>query len=61
MLQKKINLTKTVRKLPITQDLERAGNYVYDDRQMEIKYDDFWEVRSAFWVHLTVRCLLMSV
>ena len=40
VLQKKINLTKTVRKLPITQELERAGNYVYDDRQLEIKYDD---------------------
>lgn len=29
-----------MRKLPITQELERAGNYVYDDRQLEVKYDD---------------------
>ena len=40
MLQKKINLTKTVRKLPINDQLERAGHYLYDDRQLEIKYDD---------------------
>ena len=39
-LQKKINLTKTVRKLPINDQLERAGHYLYDDRQLEIKYDD---------------------
>lgn len=37
---KKINLTQTVRKLPITQDLERAGNYVFDDRRLDIKYDE---------------------
>ena len=29
-----------MRKLPITQELERAGNYMYDDRQLDIKYDD---------------------
>lgn len=40
LLQKKINLTKTVRKLPINDQLERAGHYLYDDRQLEIKYDD---------------------
>ena len=39
-MQKRINLTKTVRKLPINDQLERAGHYLYDDRQLEIKYDD---------------------
>ena len=38
--QKRINLTKTVRKLPINDQLERAGHYLYDDRQLEVKYDD---------------------
>ncbi|KAK9838766.1 hypothetical protein WJX74_002928 [Apatococcus lobatus] len=36
---KKINLTKTVRKLPINEDGERAGHYIHDDRQLDIKYD----------------------
>ena len=43
-MQKKLNLTKTVRKLPIDENLERAGHYIHDDRQIEIKYD------AANWV-----------
>ncbi len=39
LVQKKINLTKTVRKLPITEDGGRAGHYIHDDRQLDIKYD----------------------
>lgn len=39
-LQKKLNLTRTVRKLPIDENLERAGHYIHDDRQLDIKYDD---------------------
>ena len=46
MVQKKLNLTKTVRKLPIDENLERAGHYIHDDRQIEVKYDD------ANWVRL---------
>lgn len=42
--QKKLNLTRTVRKLPIDENLERAGHYIHDDRQVEIKYDDQPEV-----------------
>ena len=38
-MQKKINLTKTVRKLPISEGGERAGHYIHDDRQLDIKYD----------------------
>lgn len=41
--QKKLNLTKTVRKLPINEDLERAGRYMFqDDTQHRTgpKYDD---------------------
>ena len=34
-----MNLTKTVRKLPITADLERKGYYMHDDKHPEIKYD----------------------
>lgn len=37
---KRLNLTKTVRKLPISQDLQRQGHYIHDDRQLDIKYDD---------------------
>lgn len=44
MMQKKLNLTKTVRKLPIDENLERAGHYIHDDRQIEVKYD------AANWV-----------
>lgn len=36
---KRLNLTKTVRKLPITADLERKGYYMHDDKHPEIKYD----------------------
>lgn len=36
---KRMNLTKTVRKLPITSDLERKGYYMHDDKQPDIKYD----------------------
>ncbi len=46
-LQKRLNLTKTVRKLPISQDLQRQGHYIHDDRQLDIKYDDLPAVRSA--------------
>lgn len=38
-VQKRMNLTKTVRKLPITSDLERKGYYMHDDKQPDIKYD----------------------
>ena len=34
-----MNLTKTVRKLPITSDLQRKGYYTHDDKQPDIKYD----------------------
>ena len=40
-VQKRMNLTKTIRKLPITQDGQRAGYYVHDDlSSMDIKYDE---------------------
>jgi hypothetical protein len=45
-VQKKLNLTRTVRKLPIDENLERAGHYIHDDRQMDVKYDD------ANWVRV---------
>ena len=39
--QKRMNLTKTIRKLPINQDGQRAGYYVHDDlSSVDIKYDD---------------------
>ncbi len=39
-MQKRINLTKTIRKLPIKDNLERAGYYVHDDlANQEVKYD----------------------
>ena len=39
---KRLNLTKTVRKLPITEDMRRAGYYMHDDgaANRDIKYDD---------------------
>ncbi len=37
--QKRMNLTKTVRKLPITSDLQRKGYYTHDDKAPDIKYD----------------------
>lgn len=55
MLQKKINLTKTIRKLPIKDNLERAGYYVHDDlANQEVKYDsheEWFKVRgtAALW------------
>jgi len=38
-VQKRMNLTKTVRKLPITSDLQRKGYYTHDDKAPDIKYD----------------------
>lgn len=36
-----MNLTKTIRKLPITEDGQRAGYYVHDDlSNLNIKYDE---------------------
>jgi hypothetical protein len=36
-----MNLTKTIRKLPINQEGQRAGYYVHDDlSSVDIKYDD---------------------
>ena len=41
MLQKRMNLTKTIRKLPINEDGQRAGYYVHDDlSNAAIQYDD---------------------
>jgi hypothetical protein len=37
--QKRLNLTKTVRKLPITEDLQRRGYYMHDQKEVPIKYD----------------------
>ena len=50
-VQKKLNLTKTVRKLPIDENLERAGHYIHDDRQIEVKYE------AANWVGLPAASL----
>jgi thiol-disulfide isomerase/thioredoxin len=36
---KRLNLTKTVRKLPISADLERKGYYMHDDQHPDVKYD----------------------
>ena len=45
--QKRLNLTKTVRKLPIHQNLERGGFYQHDDlSSLQVKYDDHIPVRS---------------
>ena len=38
-MQKRLNLTKTVRKLPISENLERKGYYMHDDKRPDIKYD----------------------
>ena len=45
--QKRLNLTRTVRKLPINDQLERVGHYIHDDRQLDIKYDELPEVQSC--------------
>lgn len=37
--QKRLNLTKTVRKLPISENLERKGYYMHDDKHPDVKYD----------------------
>ena len=42
--QKRLNLTRTVRKLPINDQLERVGHYIHDDRQLDIKYDELPDV-----------------
>ena len=45
--QKRLNLTKTVRKLPIHQNLERGGFYQHDDlSSLQIKYDDHIPVHN---------------
>jgi thiol-disulfide isomerase/thioredoxin len=36
---KRLNLTKTVRKLPIDENFERKGYYTHDDHPTDIKYD----------------------
>lgn len=45
-VQKKLNLTRTVRKLPIDANLERAGHYIHDDRVLDIKYDEELQVSA---------------
>lgn len=46
---KRLNLTKTVRKLPITEDMQRAGYYMHDDgaSRREIAYDEEGTVLPA--------------
>ena len=45
--QKRLNLTKTVRKLPIHQNLERGGFYQHEDLgALQVKYDDHIPVAS---------------
>lgn len=40
-MQKRMNLTKTIRKLPIDEEGQRAGYYVHDDlSSLDIKYDE---------------------
>ena len=40
-MQKRMNLTKTIRKLPITENGQRAGYYVHDDlSNVNVKYDE---------------------
>lgn len=46
-LQKRLNLTKTVRKLPIDENFERKGYYTHDDHPTDIKYDS--EEHQAGW------------
>ncbi len=38
--QKRLNLTKTVRKLPVSGALERKGRYMEDKAHPEPKYDE---------------------
>ena len=53
-LQKRLNLTRTVRKLPINEQLERVGHYIHDDRQLQIKYDELPEVKFDLFVALSM-------
>lgn len=40
-MQKRMNLTKTIRKLPVNEDGRRTGYYVHDDlSSVDIKYDE---------------------
>lgn len=66
--QKRLNLTKTVRKLPINDQLERTGHYIHDDRQLDIKYDELPEVclhaamlLLSTLLSLLTGCLLLSL
>ena len=47
VIQKRLNLTRTVRKLPINDQLERMGHYIHDDRQLDIKYDELPDVSHS--------------
>ena len=50
-----MNLTKTVRKLPINDQLERMGHYIHDDRQLDIKYDELpevWHIDATSTAHV---------
>ncbi len=51
-----MNLTKTVRKLPITSDLQRKGYYTHDDKQPDIKYDTEEE---QVWPSMPLEALLL--
>lgn len=44
--QKRLNLTKTVRKQPITEALQRAGQAVEDRKHHDPKYDEEHPVRA---------------
>eukprot|EP00891_Asterochloris_glomerata_P001965 jgi/Astpho2/1965/Aster-00474 len=55
---KRLNLTKTVRKLPISQDLQRQGHYIHDDRQLDIKYDDLPAQKTHGNISLSLRLYL---
>lgn len=56
-LQKKINLTKTIRKLPIKDNLERAGYYVHDDlANQEVKYDSHEEWFKVRGIEMVATC-----
>lgn len=53
-MQKRMNLTKTIRKLPITEDGQRAGYYVHDDlSSVDIKYDEPM-------VRFVLKCLIFA-
>lgn len=39
-MQKRLNLTKTVRKLPIDEKLVRKGSFMEDKGPSQVKYDD---------------------